>query len=424
MVIVLAALLMFPCAAMAGTVPETAVLDTVEALLDRQEWRVVRQENGIQAWKFGNYSHELVFGMHQEQHMLHFSIVQGDQQTRRSFDLNRVTVEALCERGINPMVASALSRVTDTRDRDDDGRVPAFGGRFLCLPWISAGYNRTHDTADFLPEKDKGGLYLGTGVVYDPARRISASKMYLGLGDITLFDMNIVYDREQGEIMENYIFVNLLYVGVQRAAAVSSGRGHFRFVHGLFTNTEYFRPGYADSNLLWSHDLYRDQPHIQFITYSPVAWGGMLGWYGSGANPASVTFNWLASPSASINSALVMVNIPESEEDRRNSIFKAQNHKKQNFYYSTSVPLKAGFLIDHFYRLKFGVSYTWIFFNAFEDHVSWEELHWYTVQGGVYILDNLSLEARYERWNVKGRVDDRRDAHHWNRMVMELRYQF
>jgi hypothetical protein len=335
------------------------------------------------------------------------------QSRQFSFDGSRPDFTA----NATTAVTAHLLSLTLEEDDASRGRSPYFG-------WFAAGYHRVRDTHEIFPDKNEGGYYLAMSIAYDPSRLTERPVMPLRFGDYMTIDMWAVADSDperRNYVDENFFNIDLMFYGTHRFNR--SGQSTSRFVYGFYTGMEYFRPGWKDNVLLWSHQLYREQPHIQYMIWRAVGWGFTGQWTGPWG---SYSASFMAGLGPSINSSLFAIEWDEQEELDRSPLFQSLTGSKQNYYYSTAFPVSAVITAERIWRLRLSIGYNFCFFYASDPAIkgerAWDTLQIIKPSAGIYLLDNLMLNFNYERWYIDSTLNGDHTSHVWNRLVAELRY--
>ncbi len=323
---------------------------------------------------------------------------------------------------VNTVVAWLLSRTImegESRGESEnrEWKSPYYG-------WFAAGYHRAHDTVKIYPEKREGGYYFGMSATYDPSRLTEQPYMPLRFGDYMTMDIWAVADtapERRNYVNEHFFNFDIMFYGSHRFTR--SGQSTRRVVYGFYTGMEFFRPGWKDNVLLWSHDLYRDQPHIQYMIWRAVGWGLTAQWNNS---TGSYSASFMAGLGPSINSSLFAISWDAQDEQNRSPLFQSLTGSKQNYYYSTAYPVSAMLAAERLWRLRLSMGYNFCFFlssdPAIKGEWAWDILQIFKPSAGVYLLDNLMLNFNYERWYVHSMLNGDHLSHTWNRLLMELRY--
>lgn len=396
-----------------------AILTRYAGLIRKRGWMSAIEGDGLRAWRFqSDYDDirvRITSAKKDRMTVLTADFMKNNSPRSRqfTFDSTRADFSANAETAVTAYLLS----FTLTEDDTNRGRSPYFG-------WFSAGYHRVHDTKEIYPEKNEGGYYLAMSIAYDPSRLTEQPVMPLRFGDYMTIDMWAVADTDPigtQYVNENFFNIDLLFYGTHRFNR--SGQSTSRFVYGFYTGMEYFRPGWKDNVLLWSHQLYREQPHIQYMIWRAVGWG-FTGLWNTSAGVYSVYF--MAGFGPAINSSLFAIDWNEQEELDRSPLFQSLTGSKQNYYYSTAYPVSAIISAERIWRLRLSFGYNFCFFYASDPAIkgehAWDTLQIIKPSAGIYLLDNLVLNFNYERWYIDSTLNGNHTSHVWNRLVAELRY--
>lgn len=280
----------------------------------------------------------------------------------------------------------------------------------------SAGYNRTRESRRFYPEKRQGSFYGALDFIYDPLVNVKEKNISIHMGDYLNSSLYFAYNSQ---IRENYFNIDISLWGRQKYAI--QGESETRSVHGLFTSLEYFRPGFRDTTLFWNHQVRKNEPHIQYFIYKPVAFGGFL----QNREKARIyTASAMFGIGPSINSALVATDIDTVKEQDLSPIFKSLDYKKENFYYSVVAAFRTVLEADFINSFKFSLGFDNYSFYAleFNKDKAYEILNIIKCGIGYHLTANALIAAHYEHWRINSFVRDEYKDHFWNRMVLELKY--
>lgn len=292
---------------------------------------------------------------------------------------------------------------------------------FTCF---STGYSRTHDTFDIFPENNKGGYYISLAYAYDPSRLTDLSQLHLNFAEYLTIRAWLVIDNDpvnRNYINENFFNFDIIFWGTHYQK--TDFKHKYRIVQGLFTGMEYFRPGWKDNILLWSHNLYRDQPHIQYMIWRAIAWGFLST---IETNYGIWSLNFMVGFGPSINSSLHAVGWDQEEEINRSPLFQSLTGSKQNYYYSTAYPLSFSISLERLWRITIGINYNFYFFYASDPAIKGERaydiVHLIKSSIGMYITEKLQFQASLEKWYIHSMLNGKHTAHGWNRFFVEILY--
>lgn len=407
-------------AAPAGDAQVTgAILTHYADLMKKRGWMSVIDGDGLRAFRFhGDYDEIRVrIASEKKGRMTKFNAdftKNGQSRSRQfSFDSSRANYTTTANNTVNAYLLS----LSISEDESNRGRSPYYG-------WFATGYHRVHDTSDFLPEKNQGGYYLAASITYDPSRNTELPFVPLRFGDYIAIDMWGIADADpekRNYVNENFFNFDMMFYGSHRFKR--NGQSTSRFVYGFYTGMEYFRPGWKDNVLLWSHQLYHEQPHIQYMIWRAIGWG-FTGTWNTSAGVYSLHF--MAGAGPSINSSLFAIGWGEQEELNRSPLFQSLTGSKQNYYYSAAFPVSAVVAAERIWRIRLSLGYNYCYFinadPAIQNERAHDVLQIIKPSVGFYILDNLMLGVNYERWYVDSTLNGEHTSHAWNRIVAEIRY--
>ncbi len=289
---------------------------------------------------------------------------------------------------------------------------------------FSGGYSRTGDDTDVFPEKKKGGYYLAMNYTYDPSRLTDLDRTHLSFGDYLIIDAWAVFDsnpKNRNYVNENFFNFDIIFYGTHRKDGTA--QSGFRFVYGFYTGMEYFRPGWKDNILLWSYDLYREQPHIQYLIWRALGWGFTGNWYTSSG---IYSLSCMAGLGPSFNSSLFAIGWGPDEELSRSPIFQSLNGSKQNYYYSTAYPVSVSIRADKLWRFRFSCTYNFCFFYASDPEQKNEEvydiLQILKPSVAFYASEKVLVQLNYERWYIHSMLNGDHLSHSWNRLCLDVTY--
>jgi len=290
--------------------------------------------------------------------------------------------------------------------------------------YTSIGFNKTSSTNNLPKINYRDNLFLSWGLIYNPAKFCQKKKIDLYIADYLFFDSYAVFELDQEkklkhDIKENYFNINFIISGTQ--TKISQNDKSFRRT-GLYTGMEYFRPGFNDNVLLWTHDIYQNQPHVQYYLYRVLSWEYDL--FDSFAS-TSYSYHFGAGIGPAMSSSLFAVNFSPEDEKNRSDIFKSLDSQKQNYYYSLAFPVKFSAELDNFYRSRISGSYDFYYFYALDptaDDEGYDFLQIFKGEIGFYLWDGLLLNSRYEFWQVNSWLNEESKSHNWKRLILELKY--
>ena len=395
------------------------ILTRYAELMKKRGWMSVIEGDGLRAFRFqADYDEirvRLASGKTGSVVSVTAEFTKNNASRSRQFTFDGT--RANFEDAARSTVAAYLLSLSISGEDANRGKSPYFG-------WFAAGYHRVHDTGDILPEWKEGGYYLAASISYDPSRNTELPYVPLRFGDYIAIDMWGIIDSDperRNYVDENFFNFDIMFYGAHRFNR--EGQSSSRFVYGFYTGMEYFRPGWKDNVLLWSHRLYREQPHIQYMIWRAVGWG-FNGTWNTSAGVYSLYF--MAGFGPSINSSLFAIEWDAQEELDRSPLFQSLTGSKQNYYYSAAFPVSAVIAAERVWRIRLSLGYNYCFFinadPAIQDERAYDTLQILKPSVGFYILDNLVLGVNYERWYVDSTLNGEHTSHVWNRFVVELRY--
>ena len=218
------------------------------------------------------------------------------------------------------------------------------------------------------------------------------------------------------QIRENYFNTDILLFGVNNYS--SDTNSETRFLYGFFNGFEYFRPGITDPTLEWSRQIYKKQPHIQYVIWRTLQGGFVV----TSKGRSITTFSMMIGFGPSINSSLTAVGLSEEEEAELSHIFKSIKYRKQNYYYSVAAPFSTSLICDHVYNFRFALGYNFYIFYPMENENAYDMLSIIKSSIGYYLIDGLLINVNYEYWYIDSKVRSKRKSHFWNRLIIEFKY--
>ena len=162
---------------------------------------------------------------------------------------------------------------------------------------------------------------------------------------------------------------------------------------------EYFRPGVEGQRAPLVHQLYRDQPHIQYMIWRAIGWG--FTGIGTALGFPTRHTSWRDSGRRSI-----LRSSPSTGTSRRSwtaARSSSLTGSKQNYYYSTAYPVSAIITAERIWRLRLSLGQLLFLLRLCTGHQgehAYDTLHIIKPSAGIYLLDNLMLNFNYERWNI------------------------
>ncbi|MFW5861123.1 MAG: hypothetical protein ACOCWZ_02650 [Spirochaetota bacterium] len=276
------------------------------------------------------------------------------------------------------------------------------------------GYHQFHDRY-ICPSKPEGSLILGFNLVYNPSRFSNLQTEQLKTGDYLSF---FAYISANSRIREHTYDIHYLLTGTKKLSSNSSN-GSIE-ISGIFMGLEYFRPEANFDDFTWDEDVYEHHPHIQYFVFRAVAWEYLYK-KNSGLLHA---FNFMLGCGPSVNSSLNATNITKEEEDELSPIFRSNFYgdRRQNFYYSVSVPLKIGLTL--FLTNSISVDTEWksyIFFSI-ESEDAYDLLNITRIAPAYRLTELLSAKLSWEYWHVHSMLENEYKNNHWNRLIFSMHY--
>jgi len=293
--------------------------------------------------------------------------------------------------------------------------------------YYSAGYNKTRSDGIIPKLNYKGNLLLSWGLIYDPTKFRNQKKINLNLADYFFFNTYAVFEYNQERkfkhfIRDNYFNINFIISGTQYNQETNCTKNKISTRTGFYTGMEYFRPGYDDNVLLWTHDIYQKRPHVQYYLYRVASWEYD---FLVNFNPTSYFFHFGAGVGPAMNSSLFATDFSSKDEDNRSDLFRSTDSQKQNYYYSLSLPISLSVGLDNFYRSKISLSYNLYSFYALDftsNDRCYDFLQIFKGELGFYLRENLLLNSHYEFWQVNSFLNDDHRSHNWKKIIIELKY--
>ncbi|HSV97840.1 MAG TPA: hypothetical protein VLM75_13035 [Spirochaetota bacterium] len=383
------------------------VLSDYASVLSARGWRVFRDDPGaLRAYRLHNDYEELraaLSGSSDGEFEIYDARVSYDgAQRERSFRIRKPGPE---DSGTDPLRV-ILPYLIESLGSRGPRRLSAYEAS------VSAGYNRFHEFEPY-PRWRIGTLQLGADLLHDPARHMSERRSNLGFGDYFHFRGHLNLSPEWKDVWYDLI---LLLAGMQ-TLAVDDDRPA-RSVVGLFSGIELSRPSLNFKEFMWSDGIYEDHPHIQYFLLKPVIPGFIHQW----GRDRRYRLSAFGSAALSVNSSLCATNISKAEEDALSPIFRSKFYgdRRQNFYYSWSVPLALSFAADRIGPFRIKTEYRFYYFSPVEAERAYDVLN---VPGGYigwYLSRGVLVTAGYEYWNVYSRLRDKTRYYSWHRVFFGL----
>ena len=279
---------------------------------------------------------------------------------------------------------------------------------------VFTGVNRFHDT-HFFPTQPEGEIVLGFNLVYNPSRFSTLSSQKLGTGDYLSFSAYVCADDQ---VREHSYDIHYLIKG--RGTYASSGENDIHTISGFFMGVEYFRPMMDYQKLTWDEKIFHNHPHIQYFTLRAAAWE-----YLYQSNSGFLTdFQCMAGCGPSVNSSLNATEISEDDEEDLNFIFKSKYYgdRRQNFYYSFSIPLKIELTLALSNTISVDTMLKSYFFLPIEGENAYDLLNITRVSPVYSFTRSLSSSITWEYWHVHSMLENDHKNHHWNRLMITMNY--
>jgi len=276
------------------------------------------------------------------------------------------------------------------------------------------GYHQFHDRY-ICPRKPEGSLILGFNLVYNPSRFSTLPTEQLATGDYLSF---FAYISANSRIREHTYDIHYLLTGTKNRSSNSSD-GSIE-ISGIFMGLEYFRPEANFDDFTWDEDVYEHHPHIQYFVFRTIAWEYI---YEKNAGVVQA-FNFMAGCGPSVNSSLNATNISEEEEDELSPIFRSNFYgdRRQNFYYSVSVPLKIGLTLSLTNSINVETEWKSYIFFSIEGEDAFDLLNIIRISPAYRLTESLSANFSWEYWHVHSMLENEYKNNHWNRLILAMHY--
>jgi hypothetical protein len=403
-----ALLLPVPVFAAPGPIVQSGrVLDDFARVLSARGWKVYLDAPGsLRAYRLRNDFEELRAGLSGaadgEFEMYEARVTYDGSRRERTF---RIRVSGGEDAGTDP-ARVMLPWFLESLEHRGPRRLSAY------VATVSAGYNRFHEFEPY-PRWRIGTLQLGADILHDPARHLHEGAARLALGEYFHLRGHLNLSPEWKDVWYD---ITLLLAGVQTVSADASRPD--RRILGLFSGIELSRPSLNFKEFMWSDGIYEDHPHIQYFILKPVMPGFIRQW----GPDRRYSVSAFASAAVSVNSSLCATNITEAEEDDLSPIFRSKyyGNRRQNFYYSWSVPLALSFAADRVGPLRLRADYRFYYFSPVEEERAYDILNVPGGSIGFYLSRGVLATAAYEYWHVYSRL--RADTKHysWHRVNFGL----
>jgi hypothetical protein len=282
---------------------------------------------------------------------------------------------------------------------------------------FSFGYARTNDDHRFYPALLKGALHFSWQLLYDPSLNYISRENTLTIGDYLSF--SVYFDLEK-EVKENYFNIDFLIFGKNsHKGSVENGT---RIMYGFFNGFEYFRPGFGDSIMKWDLPIYSDRPYIQYAIWRALQ-GNIIISHTKGGSVYSAEL--MAGAGMGIGpSSLFLAGTTEEEEKYMSDSFRSIKYRKQNYYFSYTIPARILLSADHVYGFRIEAGYNYYFFCPVIRDNFYDMLHIIKASVGYYFAKDFTVSLQYEHWRINSMMHDAHMSHHWNRFILEFRNYF
>jgi hypothetical protein len=388
------------------------LLNECHALLKKVNWSVITDGNQIVAYRledrYDEMSMQIKAGYSDRLYIFELTINKNNKDTVKIFRLPESVVSN--DARLRDIVLSAIIPPAVMREGIGDFR-KAYSSIF------SFGYARTHDGKEFYPAYAKGNLHLSWQLIYDPSARILEQDKTLSFGDYMTFN---VYIDWANIVHENFFNIDLMIFGKNK---YDGSRGHgTRLMYGFFNGLEYFRPGFSDSTMKWDNEIYDTKPFIQYTIWRALE-GMMLFSRYSGSSVYSAEFMIGAGMGVG-PSSLFLSGITEDEEQNISRSFRSIKYRKQNYYFSYTLPARILLFADNVYGFRFEAGYYYYFFIPVIRDDLYDMLHIIKGSIGYYLNPDVLLNVQYERWFIDSMLHNKTRTHAWNKLIIELKNFF
>ncbi len=395
-------------------------LEYYSSLISKRGWMSTIHDNELRAFRFNADYDKITVRITPKTEgksgVFDVEMKKNDRTHTRRFSFD-TTHPNFAVHARNAMSAFLLSH-TIGEDLSNRAESPYFG-RF------AFGYARTSDTDEVYPEMNMGGYYISYFLEYAPARLAGLNNIPLRFGDFITMELYAVAPTDpvgRHYVTEHFFNFDFIVYGTHLNA--NPGNSLQRTTYGFYMGMEFFRPGWKNDVMLWSHELYTEQPHLQYCLLRVLSWGYTTHLKNSWGEWSAYFMTGIG---PSINSSLFAVDWDKQEAQERSQLFQGLTGSKQNYYYSSFWSVSANLAAERIWRLRFSFGYDFYYFfssdPAIDDH-AFDVVHILKPSAGVYLLDNLLACANYEHWRVYSDLEGAKKSHAWNRLVLELRYIF
>jgi hypothetical protein len=291
-----------------------------------------------------------------------------------------------------------------------------------------AGYYRTNDNSEILPEKSEGMYFAGFRLIYDPYREAAISNLPLYAGDYMDSSYSVSINREGKKFFDKIdeLSFDIDFILYGKHNTTGSGDNRTRNLYGLFTGIAYYRPIIKSTAMLWSNDVYTDHYHIQYCYWEMLSFRQELTFSSSGKD---LYFKYSIGLGPGQNSSLNLTNISSAEENSRldpgvfTSYWYTVNgfgDRQNNYYYSMTYPVRFEFIADRYLNSRFQFNYDFYFFQATHNKNVYDFLNRLIFSYGFYITENITAGFGYEFWHIKSVENEYDKSHYWNRLNLQM----
>jgi hypothetical protein len=388
------------------------LLKQCDVMLRKADWITAIDDNQVKGFRFGNRFDEMLIQINSAYsdgfYAFTVAVKKNGKQASKTF---RITGEIVNDdERLSDLVLSFVIPEAVVREGLGDFR-KAFTS-ILCF-----GYSRTRDDEKFYPAYSKGNLHFGWRLDYDPSARVFFRDTTLTVSDYFSFDGFFDWATR---IRENFFNVDILLYGKNRY----SGRPEHgtRLIYGFFNGLEYFRPGFSNTVMKWDREIYSSQPSIQYAIWRALQGNIMV----SHRNGSSLyTAGLMVGAGMGIGpSSLVISGFTVEDEKNLSHVFRSIRYRKQNYYFSYTLPARVSLVADGVYDFRFELGYNYYYFYPLLTDNMYDMLHIFKGSIGYYLTYDVMLSAQYEHWRAVSMIHDYTKEHYWNRLIIEFRNYF
>ncbi|MFH0976505.1 MAG: hypothetical protein V1874_12055 [Spirochaetota bacterium] len=389
------------------------LLNQFQIILKKAGWSPVLEGRHVKAFRLEDHRYDeisvrLDAGYSDNYYLFTILINKNGKQTSKTFWLQETVIKD--DERFRDIVVSALMPAAVMREGVGDFR-KAYSSIF------SLGYARTHDGSEFYPAYAKGKLHLSWQLTYDPSANIFQKETPLTFGNYISF--NLYFDWAS-HVHENFFNIDLLLFGKNKYSGTADHGT--RLMYGLFSGLEYFRPGFSDSTMKWDREVYETEPYMQYMIWRVLQWNILIS-RRSGGSLYSAEF--MAGAGMGVGpSSLSIAGTTEDEEQNMSSAFRSIKYRKQNYYFSYTLPARLSLCADHVFGFRFEAAYNYYFFYPIFTNDLYDMLHIAKGAIGYYLSYDVLLNVQYERWFIESMLNDKTKTHAWNRLIIELKNYF